>query len=121
MTLDQLATKNGGILTIPASQLVIRDPDAEPGYTPKLQSMKDWVHTLPGNTSVGFSEYRVNEKGDLEIKIDAEKVKNISGNQNEQYNLTAEDGTPLILYVYFANNDKRIKVIHKKNNGVVLY
>ncbi|MFU2054185.1 hypothetical protein ACLRAA_04405, partial [Gallibacterium anatis] len=106
LTLDQLATKNGGILTIPASQLAIKDPDVEPGYTPKLQSMKDWVHTLPGNTTVGFSEYRVNEKGDLEIKIDAEKVKNISGNQNEEYNLTAEDGTPLILYVSFANNNK---------------
>ncbi|WP_042907553.1 calcium-binding protein, partial [Gallibacterium anatis] len=106
LTLDQLATKNGGILTIPASQLVIRDPDAEPGYTPKLQSMKDWVHTLPGNTSVGFSEYRVNEKGDLEIKIDAEKVKNISQTQNETYELTAEDGTPLTLYVFFENDNK---------------
>ena len=106
LTLDDLAKKDGGVFVIPASQLVIKDPDVEPGYTPKLQSMKDWVHTLPGNTTVGFSEYRVNEKGDLEIKIDAEKVKNISGNQNEEYNLTAEDGTPLTLYVSFENDNK---------------
>ncbi|OBX02283.1 hypothetical protein, partial [Gallibacterium genomosp. 1] len=106
LTLDDLAKKDGGVFVIPASQLVIKDPDVEPGYTPKLKPMKDWVHTLPGNTSVGFSEYRVDENGNLEIKIDAEKVKNISKTQNETYNLTAEDGTPLTLYVSFENENK---------------
>ncbi|MFU2136108.1 GA-like domain-containing protein, partial [Gallibacterium anatis] len=104
LTLDDLAKKDGGVFVIPASQLVIKDPDAESGYTPKLKPMKDWVHTLPGNTSVGFSEYRVDENGNLEIKIDAEKVKNISQTQNETYELTAEDGTPLTLYVFFEND-----------------
>ncbi|MBP4132790.1 Ig-like domain-containing protein, partial [Gallibacterium anatis] len=106
LTLDDLATKNGGVFVIPASQLVIKDPDVESGYTPKLKPMKDWVHTLPGNTSVGFSEYRVDENGNLEIKINAEKVKNISQVQNETYELTAEDGTPLTLYVSFENDNK---------------
>ena len=106
LTLDDLAKKDGGVFVIPASQLVIKDPDVESGYTPKLKPMKDWVHTLPGNTSVGFSEYRVDENGNLEIKIDAEKVKNISQTQNETYNLTAEDGTPLTLYVSFENENK---------------
>ncbi|MFU2143583.1 GA-like domain-containing protein, partial [Gallibacterium anatis] len=106
LTLDDLATKNGGVFVIPASQLVIKDPDVESGYTPKLKPMKDWVHTLPGNTSVGFSEYRVDENGNLEIKINAEKVKNISQVQNETYELTAEDGTPLTLYVFFENENK---------------
>ncbi|MFU2082318.1 hypothetical protein ACLQ9N_06850, partial [Gallibacterium anatis] len=106
LTLDDLAKKDGGVFVIPASQLVIKDPDVESGYTPKLKPMKDWVHTLPGNTSVGFSEYRVDENGNLEIKIDAEKVKNISQTQNETYNLTAEDGTPLTLYVFFENDNK---------------
>ncbi|MFU2133512.1 hypothetical protein ACLQ95_01725, partial [Gallibacterium anatis] len=106
LTLDDLAKKDGGVFVIPASQLVIKDPDAESGHTPKLKPMKDWVHTLPGNTSVGFSEYRVDENGNLEIKIDAEKVKNISQTQNETYELTAEDGTPLTLYVFFENDIK---------------
>ncbi|MEJ9295764.1 GA-like domain-containing protein, partial [Gallibacterium anatis] len=106
LTLDDLAKKDGGVFVIPASQLVIKDPDVESGYTPKLKPMKDWVHTLPGNTSVGFSEYRVDENGNLEIKIDAEKVKNISKTQNETYELTAEDGTPLTLYVFFENDNK---------------
>ncbi|MBF4102416.1 hypothetical protein INT80_04365 [Gallibacterium anatis] len=100
-----MATKNGGVFVIPASQLVIKDPDVESGYTPKLKPMKDWVHTLPGNTSVGFSEYRVDENGNLEIKINAES-KNISQVQNETYELTAEDGTPLTLYVSFENDNK---------------
>ncbi|MEH8097751.1 thrombospondin type 3 repeat-containing protein, partial [Gallibacterium anatis] len=104
--LDDYASENGGIVTINATDIPIKDTLDGESFTIKLAPTDGWKQGTPTPSSASISEYRVDENGNMQIRIDPEVAKKISETTQQFFNVVTEDGTKLTLLVPFTNPNK---------------
>ncbi|WP_407903124.1 Ig-like domain-containing protein [Gallibacterium anatis] len=104
--LDDYASENGGIVTINATDIPIKDTLGGESFTIKLAPTDGWKQGTPTPSSASISEYRVDENGNMQIRIDPEVAKKISETTQQFFNVVTEDGTKLTLLVPFTNPNK---------------
>ncbi|MEH8115291.1 hypothetical protein P9057_09205, partial [Gallibacterium anatis] len=103
--LNDYASENEGIVTINATDIPIKDTLGGDSFTIKLAPTDGWKQGTPTPSSASISEYRVDENGNMQIRIDPEVAKKISQTTQQFFDVVAEDGTKLTLLVPFANPD----------------
>ncbi|MEH8023255.1 thrombospondin type 3 repeat-containing protein [Gallibacterium anatis] len=103
--LNDYASENEGIVTINATDIPIKDTLGGESFTIKLAPTDGWKQGTPTPSSASISEYRVDENGNMQIRIDPEVAKKISQTTQQFFDVVAEDGTKLTLLVPFANPD----------------
>ncbi|WP_039151492.1 hypothetical protein, partial [Gallibacterium anatis] len=103
--LNDYASENGGIVTINATDIPIKDTLGGESFTIKLAPTDGWKQGTPTSSSASISEYRVDENGNMQIRIDPEVAKKISLTTQQFFDVVAEDGTNLQIIVPFKNPD----------------
>ena len=104
--LDDYASENGGIVTINATDIPIKDTLGGESFTIKLAPTEGWKQGTPTPSSASISEYRVEENGNMQIRIDPEVAKKISETPQQFFNVVTDDGTKLTLLFPFTNPNK---------------
>ncbi|MEH8190603.1 hypothetical protein, partial [Gallibacterium anatis] len=103
--LNDYASENGGIVTINATDIPIKDTLGGESFTIKLAPTDGWKQGTPTPSSASISEYRVDENGNMHIRIDPEVAEKINLTTQQFFDVVAEDGTNLQIIVPFKNPD----------------
>ncbi|MEH8073906.1 thrombospondin type 3 repeat-containing protein [Gallibacterium anatis] len=103
--LNDYASENEGIVTINATDIPIKDTLGGDSFTIKLAPTDGWKQGTPTPSSASISEYRVDENGNMHIRIDPEVAEKINLTTQQFFDVVAEDGTNLQIIVPFKNPD----------------